>query len=96
METTLVIFRQWRANNGGGIIALFPEIPSDNQGRFCESFEHVGQHGGADYYGVMAATKPVKPADYKDLARELKGRGYNLKVIVRASRRMHDLRRASV
>ena len=56
-RTTLVVFRRWRDN--GDIIALFPEIPSDINGHFCEAYEHVGQHGGADCHGVIQATRPA-------------------------------------
>lgn len=91
-QETLVIFRRWR--DGGSIIALFPEIPSDINGWFCEAYEHVGQHGGADYQGVIAATKPVEPEDAADLAEELARIGYKLKPIRRASQNSHEARRA--
>ena len=90
-ERTLVIFRRWR--DSGDIIALFPEIPSDAHGWFCEAFEHVGQHGGADYHGVIAATRPVALDEAAPLATELTRIGYRLQPIQRASRRVHDLRR---
>ena len=56
---TLVVFRRWR--DIGTLIALFPGQPADNQGRYCDAYEHVGQHGGADYLGVIQATTPVSP-----------------------------------
>lgn len=90
---TLVVFRRWKEN--GDIIALFPELPSDINGFYCDSYEHVGQHGGADYYGVIEATKPVRNKDAKELARELTRIGYRLKPIKRASYRMHEVRRAT-
>ena len=71
---TLVVFRRWKSN--GGIIALFPELPSDYQGWYCDSYERVGQHGGADYQGVIRATIPVSNEDASDLFRELERRGY--------------------
>ena len=91
-QETLVIFRRWR--DTGSIIALFPEIPTDINGWFCEAYEHVGQHGGADYQGVIAATKPVTLAEAADLAKELARVGYNLKSIRRASQQNHEARRA--
>ena len=91
-QETLVIFRRWR--DTGSIIALFPEIPTDINGWFCEAYEHVGQHGGADYQGVIAATTPVEPAEAADLAKELARVGYNLKPIRRASQQNHEARRA--
>lgn len=40
---TKVIFRKFR---DGSVIALFPNIPWDNNGNIA-SYMHVGQHGGA-------------------------------------------------
>ena len=92
METTLVAFRRWRDN--GSIIALFPEIPSDIHGYFCEAYEHVGQHGGADYHGVVKATRPATDEEAASLAQELVRIGYNLQPIKRASQSVHERRRA--
>lgn len=90
---TLVVFRRWRDN--GDIIALFPELPADYQGRYCDAYEHVGQHGGADYQGVMQATRPVSLEDAADLILELERIGYVLRPITRASQRVHEARRAT-
>ena len=90
---TLVVFRRWRDN--GDIIALFPELPADYQGRFCDAYEHVGQHGGADFHGVIQATKAVSVEDAADLIQELERIGYRLKPIKRASYRIHNARRAT-
>jgi len=92
-ETTLVVFRRWR--DGDGIIALFPEIPSDIHGYFCEAYEHVGQHGGADYHGVVQASRPATDQEAAPLAEELTLIGYNLKPIKRASQAVHERRRAT-
>jgi hypothetical protein len=91
MDIDLVVFRRWK--DCGTIIALFPEIPADIFGQFCEAYEHVGQHGGADYYGVIQATVPVRHDEADDLAEELEKIGYNLRPIRRASWRHHDKRR---
>lgn len=93
VPTTLVVFRAWK--DTGTIIALFPELPADYQGRFCDAFEHVGQHGGADYYGVIQATTPVTVEEAAPLAEELARIGYRLKPIKRASYRIHEARRAT-
>ena len=90
-ETTPVVFRRWR--DGGDIIALFPEIPTDLYGQFCEAYEHVGQHGGADYHGVIQATEAVSNEDAASLAAELRRIGYSLKIIKRASPTLHERRR---
>ena len=87
----VVVFRRWR--DGGSIIALFPEIPADIFGDFCEAYEHVGQHGAADYSIVIQATTPVEPEEADDLAEELTQIGYNLRPIKRASWKHHEKRR---
>ena len=92
-ETIPVVFRRWR--DGDEIIALFPGIPTDLYGQFCEAYEHVGQHGGADYQGVIQATKPVSDEDAASLAAEMRRIGYSLTIIKRASPTHHERRRAA-
>ena len=78
METATkikVVFRKWRTGDKG-IIALFPDEPGSPG--FCMSYEHIGQHGSADYTGVIQQTTPATPAEYAALARELRGCGYIL------------------
>ncbi len=91
MEKDVVVFRKWR--DGFGTIALFPEIPADIHGIYCESYEHIGQHGGANYHGVIQQTVPVRPAEYADLAEELRIIGYELRPIKKASQLHHERRR---
>ena len=91
MDIDLVVFRRWK--DSGDIIALFPEIPADLAGRYCDAYEHVGQHGGADYWGVMQATMPVELHEAEDLTEELTRIGYNLRPIMRASWKHHEKRR---
>jgi hypothetical protein len=71
----IVIFRKW---NNGEVIALFPFIPDSRY--FCTSYMHVGQHSGADYYGVIRGTKPALYHDYKSLYDELTRIGYDMEV----------------
>lgn len=75
----IVVFRKWRDN--GDILALFPEIPHND--RLCTAYEHVGQHGGADYAGCIARTVPATPTEYAALRRELKSAPYHYKLIIR-------------
>jgi hypothetical protein len=91
MVTDVVVFRKWR--DGFGIIALFPEIPTDLYGYYCESYEHIGQHGGADYHGVVMNTVPANTVEYADLFEELTRIGYKLRAIKRASQIHHERRR---
>lgn len=68
MKSISVIFRKW---NNGDVIALFPEIPADISGLFCDSYEHIGQHGAAHYRSVILNTKPALPSEYASLFEEL-------------------------
>lgn len=87
MNLTRVVFRKWKKNDGSwgsdGIIALFPldHCDLDNEA-LCNSFEHVGQHGGADYDGVIRQTVPATPEEYADLKREIESPPYNYKLRV--------------
>jgi hypothetical protein len=87
-----VIFRKW---SDGTITALFPEIPNDHQGWSCVSYEHMGQHGGANCSRVMSATREASPEEYKHLLRELGQIGYTrLRIVKRMTRQMLKARRA--
>lgn len=83
-SVTAVVFRVWNPRFGcGGCIALFPL--SDEGQDLCSSYEHVGQHGLADYAAVISRTRPATPDDYASLKRELEGApfGYVLQVYKR-------------
>ena len=89
METTVVIFRKDRTG-WKDCFALFPELPSDEFGRLCTAYQHVGQHCAADYQGCIAQSDPAAPAEYADLFKELERRGYILSVRRRATPEMHE------
>lgn len=91
-RTMLVVWRKWLSTDE--IIALFPAEPSDANGWYCLSYEHVGQHSGADYHEVIEATRPATDEEAADLANELTRIGYNLQPIKRASQAVHERRRA--
>ena len=74
--TDRVIFRKWKDTED--IIAFLPDDPA-NYG-YCMAYEHVGQHGEADYYGLLDITVPATPEEYQDLLEELQSIGYDLKV----------------
>ena len=80
-DITRVVFRKWK---NGDIIALFPDICNDvnNNPDICLSYEHIGQHGSADY-GIVAITKLATKDEYMPLFVELESLGYNLKVCKR-------------
>jgi hypothetical protein len=90
LPKTPVVFRKWR--DTGEVFAMFPELPSDDYGYFCESYHRDGRPGGADYFGLVRITKPASQREYRALKQELKRLGYKLRIIQRASRRMHENR----
>src|SRR5574341_172138 len=72
----IVILRRWKAKPRT-LIALFPEDLVTPAG-YVNSYEHIGQHGGSYYEGVIRATKP-EPRDSEEaiaLLTELRGIGY--------------------
>lgn len=78
---TIVVFRTYR--DGGDVLALFPAEVYN--GHLCESYQRIGQHGGADYSHCIKITKPASPSEYASLKRELEGIGYNLNIKKRYS-----------
>jgi hypothetical protein len=86
----IVVFRRWKGS--GDAIALFPELPADVHGQYCDAYEHVGQHGGAFYDGVIRQTKPCLLDAATDLAAELRTIGYRLRPVKRANRKHHEMR----
>lgn len=79
---TRVVFKKWK---NGDIIALFPDEPWSRSSYMTTSYMHVGQHGAADYAGVIADTSPAQENEYKDLLNELKTIGYtDLRIVQRA------------
>lgn len=72
-EKTIVVFRKWP---NGDILALMPADTADHRGNVT-CYEHVGQHGAADYPSCIARTKPATPAEYASLKRELESAPYN-------------------
>jgi hypothetical protein len=56
-----VIFRKFK--KGNDVIAFLPEIKEVNPGRMM-SYQHIGQHGEADYNGLLADTKLADREEY--------------------------------
>lgn len=81
---TVVVFRVWNESwkKNKSVIALFPNVDwtlTLTRG-LCASYEHVGQHGAADYDVVIRRTRAATPEEYKDLKEELESIGYDLDV----------------
>jgi len=89
--TEYVVFRVWK--KFGGVIALWPAVPADNFGHYCQSYEHVGQHGAADYDYVIRQTRPAKPKEVAELTKELISIGYKPVPIKKTSPQLCQLRK---
>lgn len=87
---TVVIFRYWRDI----VIALFPEESWNSSDYHCSSYQSTGQHGAADYYGIMGESRPATSDEYSQLKTELESAPYkyNFKVQKRATWRNHEKR----
>ncbi|WP_276788320.1 hypothetical protein, partial [Paraprevotella xylaniphila] len=70
----------------GQVIALFPDIPWSGRRGEITSYMHVGQHGAADYAGVIAMTRPAHEKEYRNPLSELRAIGYDDLHIMRRAR----------
>ena len=91
-ERDTVIFRKDKA----GVFALFPELPGTNEPRTCTLYQHIGQHGAADYHACILRSKAASIEEYAPLKGELESIGYVLDVKRRASLAMHTKRWESI
>lgn len=90
---TAVIFRTFHS---GDVIALFPFIPSNRYGHNCESYQHIGQHGGASVALCQVGTRPSTPEEITPLREELTRIGYNLVELKRMPRNAFEKRKAAL
>lgn len=88
---TIVVFRRWKKSVTvhKSVLALFPCSPADRMGHVM-CYEHVGQHGAADYNYIVSMSTPASEndEDVKALKRELRNIGYKLVVRKRRPRRV--------
>lgn len=82
-QSDVVVFRKWR--DTGDVIALFPEIQWS--ATLVKSYEHVGQHGAANYDSVIRHSVAATPDEYAPLKAELEAAPYNYVLDVRKRRR---------
>ena len=87
---TIVVFR---CDPDGGVFALLPEDPADEYGRLCTSYEHIGQHGAANYRSCIERSRPATPVEYADLLEEMTRIGYRVTVRQREPAGARDRRR---
>ena len=69
----------------GRLHRSFSRHTVERYGYTTTSYMHIGQHGAADYAGVIAATRPAREEEYRGLLSELKSIGYDdLHIVQRA------------
>lgn len=76
-EITRVVFRVFKAGND--VLALFPDQQNPVTG-LVMSYQHIGQHSEANYYGCVKASRLATVREYIPLKRELQSLGYKVKV----------------
>lgn len=67
----------------GTVFALFPHEVCNFNGNVTY-YQHIGQHGEADYNHCIATSRPATAEEYKDLKTELDNIGYN--IVIRSKR----------
>jgi len=93
MRNDPVVIRVWKGDDSD-VFALFPADPADHYGHFCTSYQHIGQHAGADYAHCIANSRPATRREAAPLLAELRRIGYRPRVLKRAGRRHHEKRLA--
>jgi len=83
-QKTDVVFRIDTTKDFKGIVfALLPHECCDYKGNVT-TYQHVGQHSGADYSHCIRTSRPATKKEYNDLKKEMEIHyGYNLNVINR-------------
>ena len=62
------------------------DLPDSGRRGEITSYMHVGQHGAADYAGVIAMTRPAHEKEYRNPLSELRAIGYDDLHIMRRAR----------
>lgn len=83
-DVTRVVFKKFPEDDGGDVIALFPDEDADQQGNIM-SYQHVGQHGAASPE-LIEELEDATPEEYAPLKKELENLGgpeggYKLEVV---------------
>ena len=91
-NTTVVIFRRDRTG-WKDCFALFPELPADEFGHYCDSLPARRPALCRRLSRLHCGERPGQPRRIPRLFEELERRGYNLVVRQRATPEMHERRR---
>jgi hypothetical protein len=82
---TRVVFRKYIGRQE--FIALFPDEIADGRGNIM-SYQKIGQHGAADYKGVIKQTCAIDPKNCNGLLEELLNIGYDVFPVKRKNQSM--------
>jgi hypothetical protein len=85
-QKVVVVFRISKKGTGE-VLALFPEEPADDAGRYCTAYSPVGGHSAASYHHCISQTHPARPHEYARLLKDLKRIGYDPEVRQRWQRK---------
>jgi tRNA C32,U32 (ribose-2'-O)-methylase TrmJ len=78
---TDVMFRVDKSGDNKGVVyALLPHEAYNHSGSVT-SYEHVGQHGKADYNYCISKTRPATEKEYSALKEEMESIGYDINVV---------------
>lgn len=92
-DKTKVIFRVHK----GEVMAIFPEIPWNDDPFYCCSYMHVGQHGCCDPSAAILDSLSAKVEDYSFLKQELESEPYNYELeVVKRQTAQHYLTRKNL
>ena len=70
VQQLAAIVRIWKHGDAkGDALILFPDSPADYNGRYCESWDSCGGHGGADYAHIIRSTRPATAQEAADVKR---------------------------
>lgn len=85
----------FRTFHTGEVIALFPEIPADNHGQYCLSYQKIGQHGAASP-DLSHCSRPATAEEAGPLRTELLCIGYTVQEVKRVTAAMRRARLANL
>ena len=72
----------------GTVFALFPHEVWDFKGNVT-TYQHVGQHSGADYKYCIQTSRLATENEYNDLKKEMESLGYDINVVTKQNYKLY-------
>lgn len=97
-KPTRTLFRKWRTGKQEVFALFIDEAASSTNPVYCNSFQHVGQHGGANPQGCIYDSTRATPDEYAELKLELESDPYNyiIEVVQKTPSDSLERRRAQI